>query len=141
MRIALALEAAAPCRFRAGAAKKRANYSVERDRPKLRFGFPPLRYGGPSPQTLGLFVQSFKTWLRSGKAKTNVFADVFYGIGLFTRRRAFFWSRLKKHSQPNARQNILGFVQGHGLKTSVLAQVQTHRFGQVVVSVRQFCWL
>ena len=73
--------------------------------------------------TLGLFLQSFKTWLRSGKTKTNGFAEVFYGIGLFTRRRAFFWSRLKKHARPNARQNILGFVQGRGLKTSVLAQV------------------
>jgi hypothetical protein len=92
----------------------------------------------PLFQTLGLFVQSFKNWLRSGKAKNNVFAEVFHGIGLFTRRRAFFWSRLKKHTRPNARQNILSFVQVHGLKTIVLAQVQTHRFGQVVVSVRQF---
>ena len=72
---------------------------------------------------LGLFVQSFKNWLRSGKAKNNVFAEVFHGIGFFSTRRAFFWLCLKKHSRPNARQNILGFVQGRGLKTSVLAQV------------------
>ncbi|HBO7040060.1 TPA: hypothetical protein L4958_006611 [Pseudomonas aeruginosa] len=72
------------------------------------------------------------------KSKTSVFAKDFHSIGFFSGRRAFFWSRLKKHARPNARQNISGFVQGHGLKTSVLAKVQTHRFGQVVVSVRQF---
>ncbi|MEA9443524.1 hypothetical protein VCX45_23055, partial [Aeromonas caviae] len=104
------------------ASKQQARYAVGRC--LMLWSSNDVTQQGSRPKTkLGLFVQSFKNWLRSGKAKNNVFAEVFHGIGFFSTRRAFFWLCLKKHSRPNARQNILGFVQGRGLKTSVLAQV------------------
>ena len=75
------------------------------------------------------------------KSKTSVLAEVFYGIGFFSRRRAFFWLRLKKRPWPECAPKDNSLRSGASAKTDYSCEgFKTHGSGRRVVPVRQFFW-